>query len=230
MMNKYSIVIPTLNESKNILDLVNGISRFLNKKIKYEIIIVDDNSNDGSGLILNKISRQKKNFKFFIRKEKKDLSKSIIFGIKKTKFENLIIMDGDLQHNPKYLPILINEFQRNKLDILVATRNFKKREGLSFVRFFISKSLIFFINLFFKKQTSDPMSGFFLIKKNIFNKSKKKLYGKGYKILFDIILSSNIKKILDYQIKFKIRKKNKSKMNFIVIMHLILLIFSKLTH
>ena len=83
MMNKYSIVIPTLNESKNILDLVNGISRFLNKKIKYEIIIVDDNSNDGSGLILNKISRKKKNFKFFIRKEKKDLSKSIIFGIKK---------------------------------------------------------------------------------------------------------------------------------------------------
>ena len=230
MMNKYSIVIPTLNESKNILDLVNGISRFLNKKIKYEIIIVDDNSNDGSGLILNKISRQKKNFKFFIRKEKKDLSKSIIFGIKKTKFENLIIMDGDLQHNPKYLPILINEFQRNKLDILVATRNFKKREGLSFVRFVVSKLLIFFINLLFKKQTSDPMSGFFLIKKNIFNKSKKKLYGKGYKILFDIILSSNIKKILDYQIKFKIRKKNKSKMNFIVIMHLILLIFSKLTH
>ncbi len=230
MMNKYSIVVPTLNESKNILDLVNGISRFLNKKIKYEIIIVDDNSNDGSGLILNKISRKKKNFKFFIRKEKKDLSKSIIFGIKKTKFENLIIMDGDLQHNPKYLPILINEFQRNKLDILVATRNFKKREGLSFVRYVVSKLLIFFINLLFKKQTSDPMSGFFLIKKKFFNKSKKKLYGKGYKILLDIILSCKTKKILDYQIKFKIRKKNKSKMNFIVVMHLILLIFSKLTN
>ena len=230
MMNKYSIVVPTLNESKNILDLVNGISRFLNKKIKYEIIIVDDNSNDGSGLILNKISRKKKNFKFFIRKEKKDLSKSIIFGIKKTKFENLIIMDGDLQHNPKYLPILINEFQRNKLDILVATRNFKKREGLSFVRYVVSKLLIFFINLLFKKQTSDPMSGFFLIKKKFFNKSKRKLYGKGYKILFDIILSCKTKKILDYQIKFKIRKKNKSKMNFIVVMHLILLIFSKLTN
>ena len=229
-MNKYSIVIPIFNESENILDLVNGISRSLNKKFKYEIIMVDDNSNDGSVVILNKILRQKKNFKFFIRKEKKDLSKSVIFGIEKTKFENLIIMDGDLQHNPKYLPILINEFQRNKLDILVATRNFKKREGLSFVRFFISKSLIFFINLLFKKQTSDPMSGFFLIKKNVFNKSKKKLYGKGYKILFDIILSSNIKKILDYQIKFKIRKKNKSKMNLIVIMHLILLIFSKLTY
>ena len=229
-MNKYSIVIPILNESKNILNLVNGISRFLNKKIKYEIIIVDDNSNDGSGLILNKISRKKKNFKFFIRKEKKDLSKSIIFGIKKTKFENLIIMDGDLQHNPKYLPILINEFQRNKLDILVATRNFKKREGLSFVRYVVSKLLIFFINLLFKKQTSDPMSGFFLIKKKFFNKSKKKLYGKGYKILLDIILSCKTKKILDYQIKFKIRKKNKSKMNFIVVMHLILLIFSKLTN
>ena len=227
-MKKYSIIVPILNEGDNILNLVKGISRSLHKKIKHEIIMIDDNSNDGSEIILKKIANKRKNFNFIIRKEKKDLSKSVILGIEKTKFENLIIMDGDLQHDPKYLLALIKNFERKKLDVLVATRNFNKRQGLSILRFIMSKLLIFFINFIFKKQTSDPMSGFFLIKKKVFNKSKKKLYGKGYKILFDIITSCKIKKISDHQIKFKIRKKNKSKMNLFVLINLISLIVSKL--
>ena len=227
-MKKYSIVIPILNEGKNILNLVNDISKCLIRRIKYEIILIDDNSNDGSYDILKRISKKKKNFKFFIRKEKKDLTKSVILGINKTRFENLIIMDGDLQHDPKYLPILIKKFERKKLDILVATRNFNKRQGLSFLRFISSKSLIILINFFFEKQTSDPMSGFFLIRKKFFYKCTNKLYGRGYKILFDIITSCQTKKILDHQIKFRIRKKNKSKMNLLVLLNLILLIISKL--
>ena len=71
------------------------------------------------------------------------------------------------------------------------------------------------------------MSGFFLIKKRIFNNCKRKLYGKGFKILFDIISSCKIKKTLDYPIKFKKRINNKSKMNYRVLYHLIILLLSK---
>ena len=60
-------------------------------------------------------------------------------------------MDGDLQHDPKYLPKLIEKFETKKLNLIIAVRNFKKREGLSFIRFFTSKLLIFFINMFFGK-------------------------------------------------------------------------------
>ena len=77
-------------------------------------------------------------------------------------------MDGDLQHNPKYLPILIKKFNTEKQDVLVAVRNFKKRSGLSFFRFFMSLLLIKLINLIFEKKTSDPMSGFFVVKKKNF--------------------------------------------------------------
>ena len=81
--------------------------------------------------------------------------------------------------------------------------------------------------MFFGKKTSDPMSGFFLIKKGIINKCKTRLYGKGFKILFDIISSCKIKKVFDYPIKFKIRINNKSKMNYRVLYHLIILLLSK---
>ena len=72
------------------------------------------------------------------------------------------------------------------------------------------------------------MSGFFAIKKKIFIENKKNLYGKGFKILFDVIYSSNKKlRIEDYKIKFISRKNNKSKMGLKVLLHIILLIFQK---
>ena len=227
-MQGYSIIIPVLNEAKNIQNLVQKISKFLSK-FKYEIIIIDDHSNDGSKEILLKIKKSKKNFSFFVRKnKKKDLSQSVIYGISKSKFDNIIVMDGDLQHDPKYLPKLIKRFRTKKLNLVIAVRNFKKRRGLSKIRFFTSKLLIFLINVFFEKRTSDPMSGFFLIKKSIFNDCKKKLYGKGFKILFDIISSYKIKKILDYQIKFKTRTNSTSKMSYKIIYHLLIMLLSKI--
>ncbi len=227
-MRGYSVIIPVLNEAKNLYNLVKEISKSL-KKFKYEVIIVDDDSYDNSKKILLEIKKLKKNFHFYIRKNnKKDLSQSVIYGISKSKFNNIIVMDGDLQHDPKYLPKLIEKFETKKLNLIIAVRNFKKREGLSFTRFFTSKLLIFFINMFFGKKTSDPMSGFFLIKKSIINNCKTRLYGKGFKILFDIISSCKIKKVLDYPIKFKIRINNKSKMNYRVLYHLIILILLKM--
>ena len=137
-------------------------------------------------------------------------------------------MDGDLQHDPKYLPKLIKKFITKKLNLIIAVRNFEKRKGLSKIRFLSSKLLIFFVNLFFGKKTLDPMSGFFLIKKSIFNKCKTRLYGKGFKILFDIISSHEIKKVSDYQIEFRTRSKSTSKMSPKVIYHLIKMLLSKM--
>ncbi len=227
-MNKFSIIIPILNEKKNIHLLIKKIKESLKKK-DYEIIVIDDNSNDGSSFVLKTLKRNEKKFSFYIRKkEPKDLSKSILLGIKKSKYNNLLIMDGDLQHDPKYLPIIFKIFVKKKLDVLIAARDFSKRSGLTLIRFFLSLFLISLINLIFQKKTSDPMSGFFAIKKKIFIENEKNLYGKGFKILFDVIYGSNKKlRIEDYKIKFISRKNNKSKMSLKVLLHIILLIFQK---
>ena len=225
-MKKISIVIPTYNEKQNIALLIKKIDKYL-KNFFYEIIVIDDNSQDGTKLALKEIKSSKKNFLFYIRKkEKRDLSQSLILGIKKTKFNNIIIMDGDLQHNPKYLPKIIRVFFEKKIDLLVCVRNFKKRSGLSIIRYFASLSLIFFINIFLGRRVSDPMSGFFIFKKKIYTSNKKNIYGKGFKLLFDLIYSSTEPfKIKEYKIIFNKRKNNKSKMSLKVIFHILVAIF-----
>ena len=223
-----SIVIPVYNEKNNISLLLSKINSAINK-MKYEIIIVDDSSNDGSKKILKKLSNKFKNLKVIFRNKKiRDLSKSCRDGFEKSKSDKILVMDGDLQHNPKYLPILCKIFLKRKLDVLIAVRSFSKRSGLSFIRFFLSLLIILVINLIFKKKTSDPMSGFFVIKKKIFIENEKNLYSKGFKILFDVIYSTKKNlRIQDYKIKFISRKNNKSKMSFKILLHIILLIFQK---
>ena len=225
-IKKFSIIIPTYNEKKNISILVEKINKYL-KNHFYEIIVVDDDSNDGTKDILKKINLHNKNFSFYVRtKSKKGLSQSLIYGIKKSIFKNIIVMDGDLQHNPKYLPKIITIFFKKKINFLVCVRDFKKRYGLSLIRYIASLSLIFFVNVLLGKRVSDPMSGFFIFKKKIYISNKKNIYGKGFKLLFDLIYSSTEPfKIKEYKIIFNNRKNNKSKMSLKVIFHILVAIF-----
>ena len=225
-MNKScSIVIPILNEEKNILKLKNLIFKYF--KIKnLELIFVDDNSADKSISILKKIKNKK--IKFFIRKKKNDLTQSCFLGIKKSKYNNIIIMDGDLQHHPKYLKKLLNLYLKKNSDIVICSRSFKKRQNLNIIRFFASKILIFIINSLLGHKVNDPMSGFFIFKKKIFTKNKNKFYGKGYKILFDFLYTCKNLKIDEINIYFYKRKFNNSKMSINILMLLIISIISKI--
>ena len=84
-------------------------------------------------------------------------------------------MDGDLQHDPKYIPKLINKYNISSADIIVGCRDFfsKKNKGLDFIRTLVSIILIITINMFLGKKTSDPMAGFFFFqKKNLFKIKK----------------------------------------------------------
>tara|TARA_B100001093_G_C26833787_1_gene1017421 strand:- start:1130 stop:1834 length:705 start_codon:yes stop_codon:yes gene_type:complete len=222
-MDKFSIVIPTFNEIDNIENLVKKVSSNLKKNI-FEIIIIDDNSLDGTKKILKHIKLENKKFNYFIRKNvNRDLSKSIILGISKCKYDNIIIMDGDLQHNPKYLPNICKIFSKKNFDFLVCSRNFKKRNGLSFIRFYSSKLLILVINLLLGKKVSDPMSGFFIFKKSFYYSNKNFIYDKGFKILLNLIYSTKKKlKIYEKKIIFEKRFNNKSKMNFVVLFHILI--------
>ena len=225
----YSIIIPVLNEEKNIYKLTLKIKKYC-KNYNYEVIFVDDNSLDGSQKILQSLSKKFKNINFHIRKEKKkDLSASIILGIKKSKYNSIVVMDGDLQHDPKYLPNIFDIYNKNNPDFLICVRDFKKRRGLSILRYFASLALILVVNTLLHKKTSDPMSGFFIFKKKLFYKYRRSLFGKGFKFLFDILYQKNKNfKIIEYEITFKKRKNNSSKMSLRILLNLVFLIFKKL--
>mgnify|MGYP001157412204 CR=1 FL=1 len=229
-IDNISIVIPVLNEEKNLNNLVYQIKRVKDemKFDKFELIFVDDNSNDNTQQILINLKKKYKFLKYFFRNnKKKDLSKSCILGFKKSVYKNILVMDGDLQHPPRYIKILSKMFFEKKADIVVGSRNLykKKSPGLSYFRYICSLTIIYVINFFLDNKTSDPLSGFFMFKKDIYVKHKKKLFAGGYKILADLIYSTPKKlKIIDCEIYFDLRKSGKSKMNLIVLLRLILFI------
>ena len=224
---KFSIVIPVFNESKNLPLLINQIYKILKSK-KFELIIVDDNSNDETKYIMKKI--KKKNMKFFIRKKDRDLTKSCVFGFEKSKYKNILVMDGDLQHRPIDILKLLKVYENRKADFVIGTRKLfeKKEHNLGFLRLSASRLLILIVNFFLGRKTSDPMSGFFIFKKKIYTDNKNKLFNRGYKILMDLIYTDNKKRaIFDVGINFDTRKKGISKMNFKILIYLINMIIYK---
>ncbi len=229
-----SIVIPILNEAKNIKLLVPNIIKNNKRKIhKYEIIIVDDCSEDNINEVVSKLKKKYKKLVFIRRKNKieRDLSQSCLVGFKKAKYQNILVMDGDLQHDPRDIIKLYKLFINKKLDIVIGSRNLIKngRKGLSVTRYLASVLIIFIFNLFLGKKTTDPMTGFFIFKKKIINEVKPRLYGKGFKILADIIYSAKKSyEIKDVDINFNLRKQGGSKMNFKILLQLTFFFFSKI--
>lgn len=227
MKQSFSIVIPVLNESLNIKILTKKIF-YSFEKHNYEIIFVDDNSDDNSKYIFMELKKKYKNFRFYIRNDKKrDLSKSAIYGFEQSKYSNIIVMDGDLQHDPRYLNKMSDYYLKNKLDFLVGARDFSKFKilGISFIRYWSSKIFIFFFKSLIGNLTNDPMSGFFIFKKKIFLQKRKKLFRSGYKILADLLYSGDSNLCSkDFIIQFNHRVSGKSKMSFKVLLNVIFFI------
>ena len=226
-MDKFTIVIPVYNEAKNLRILLPKIYQEL-KNIKFELIIVDDNSNDETTKILKKFKQ--KNFRHLIRRSDRDLSKSCILGFEKARHKNIVVMDGDLQHKPGDIKKILYIFNKYNPDIVIGTRDlFKvKKHNLNFLRLFASRILILIVNLLLGHRTSDPMSGFFMFKKSLFEKSQKKMIKKGYKILLDLLYNKNQKvNVMDVNIEFDSRMKGKSKMSLKILFYLISMILNK---
>ena len=128
---------------------------------------------------------------------------------------------------PKYIEHLVKKYFLKKVDIVIGSRNLlkKRNSSLSFFRYISSIIIIYVISFFLGKKTSDPLSGFFIFRKKIYKKNKKKLYANGYKILADLIYNSDkTLKILDQDIFFDTRKSGKSKMNVIILIKLLIFI------
>lgn len=222
-MNKeLTIVVPVLNEEKNIELLTKKIIKVL-KNYKFEIIFVDDSSKDSSKKILKRLQSKYIFFRPIFRKKKPDLTKSCFEGIEKAMYQNILIMDGDLQHNPKYINKMYKKYTYQNLDLVVGARKLfqPNNQGLSEIRRIASIILIYFFSIFNIK-TKDPMSGFFIFNKKLYVENKKRFFGKGFKILADFLISSKkAPKTMDIYINFNRRYKNQSKMNnkiFLILM------------
>ncbi|MDD5265869.1 MAG: glycosyltransferase family 2 protein [Methylococcales bacterium] len=230
MLYELSIVVPTLNEVGNIELLCNKISNAL-KEINWEIIFVDDNSADGTQELLNQISSQHPHIRAIHRINRTGLSSACIEGMLASKAPIVAVMDADLQHDETLLPIMFAEFSKKPLDIVVASRfaagaelgDFSaKRELLSNMGNLLSRLVL-------KVRLTDPLSGFFMLRKEVLHKLSPRLYGKGFKILLDIFASS--KKPLNFievPLRFNTRHSGESKLDTTTALEFIGLLCHKL--
>ena len=140
-----SIILPTLNEEKNIIILLKKI-RLILYYTKYEVIFVDDGSIDNTRKIIIKLSKKYKNVKYIFRNIK-NLSTAFLAGLKISKGKYIILMDADLQHNPSNLKKILTEIIKSKQDIIIGSRFLKnsknyEKEFKSKFRLILSKFFI----------------------------------------------------------------------------------------
>jgi len=213
-----SIIIPTYNESQNIISILKSIGRNLPKNLHTEAIVVDDNSPDGTGrLVEDYLKNFKKMADYTIeiihRKAKDGLGSAILKGIQQAKGDTIVVMDCDFSHPPQIIPKLIESIKKYQYDIAVASRYIKggKIQGWSLKRKFMSK----FATLIAKKglgiDAKDPMSGFFAFKRNIIKGLN--IDAIGYKVLLEILVKTKDVNIKEIPYTFQDRKFGSSKLN-----------------
>jgi len=216
-----SIIIPTYNECENLPQLIQRITTSMSN-LNHEIIIVDDNSPDGTGQLAEQLAKQYGSIKVIHRPAKMGLATAILEGIKHAKGNIIVVMDADLQHPPELLPKLHQAILEGN-DVAIASRYVKggKIEEWSLVRKIISKGAIMLAYTLLPqtRKIKDPISGYFAFKKEILQNVD--LSPIGYKILLEIIVKAKPKKIIEIPYTFKPRTKGRSKLSKKEMLHYI---------
>ena len=213
-----SIIIPTYNESENIIQVLKSIGEHLPEDIAVEAIVVDDNSPDGTGKIVDDYINDEQNkieyaADIIHRKTKSGLSSAILDGIEHSSGEIIVVMDSDFSHPPKIIPRLIEEIKISKCDIVIASRFITGGaiEGWSIKRKLISKTAKGIAKAGLGVNESDPMSGFFAFRRKILEGIK--LDAIGYKVLLEILVKTKDIKIKEIPYTFTNRTLGSSKLD-----------------
>ena len=217
-----SIILPTYNESKNIIGIIKLIHENIPKGIHTETIVVDDNSPDGTGKIVEDyVSEIKKIAENTIdvihRKAKNGLSSAILNGIQNSKGDTIVVMDSDFSHPPQIIPKMIEVFKQSQCDLVVASRYITggNIQGWTIKRKLMSKIATIIAKKGLGVKTKDPMSGFFAFKKNIIKELN--FDALGYKILLEILVKTKDINIKEIPYTFENRKFGSSKLDSSII-------------
>ncbi|MFH0832273.1 MAG: polyprenol monophosphomannose synthase [Candidatus Aenigmatarchaeota archaeon] len=199
-----TIIVPTYNESKNLPILVKDLLKI--KAIR--ILVVDDNSPDGTGEIAEKLKKTCRRVNVLHRKNKSGLGSAILDGFKAAETDIVGVMDADLSHPPETLRRMIEKIK--DYDVVVASRYIPgggADEKWTKLRRLISKSAILLVKPIAK--IKDPMSGFFLVKKSVIDGVS--INPDSCKICLEIMVKGKYKNFIEVPFIFINRKAGKSK-------------------
>lgn len=227
-----SIVIPTYNERGNIAALVDAVRSALGE-VPWEMIIVDDDSPDQTFSEVSRLAREEPRLRCLRRVGRRGLSSAVIEGAMVANGGAIAVMDADFQHDERILRTMYDKLIGSNADIVVATR-YAEGGGIGewdAKRAKMSDFATRMAGMLVGNQTSDPMSGFFMVRRDVFSGVIYDLSQQGYKILLDIISSSPVPlKIEEVPYTFRTRQEGESKISVMVLAQFLFLIIEKLTH
>lgn len=212
---KLAVVIPTLNEAGNIPTLLNRLQNALAPaNVNYELIVVDDDSQDGTAAVVQQFADRDPRIRILVRKGEKGLAGAVLHGWKNTDATMLGVIDADLQHPPEILPELVNAVRKGN-DIAIASRYaVKDRDCVgnwNVVRRLISKAgtLVTMPLQRSSVRVKDPLSGFFVVRSAAIEGVQ--LQPEGFKILLEILVKGRINKAEEVPFEFATRHSGESK-------------------
>lgn len=213
-----SVIVPTYNEVDNMSVLIPKLVEILeSEQIPHEILVMDDNSPDGTAKEVERIAGDRENIRVVVRTRNRGLSPAVIDGYDEATGDILLVMDADMSHPPEVVPEMYRAIADRGADISVGSRHTR---GGGIENWPMSRKVISWgASMLARPLTSvtDPMSGFFAIKPDVIEGAPLK--PKGYKILLEVLVKGSYGKVEEVPITFKDREHGESKLGSGVILN-----------
>ncbi len=226
-----SVIVPTFNERENVTELVERLQRAL-QDVHWEVIFVDDDSPDGTMQVVRQLGKTDPRIRGIRRLGRRGLAGACIEGILASSAFAIAVIDADLQHDESLLPDMLAQIRRGA-DLAIGTRyasGAMAKDGFAGVRAWGSRLANSLARALLGVRLSDPMSGFFMMRREAFDNVAPHLSSQGFKVLLDIVASSKAPlKIVDVPYRFRPRHLGQSKLDSLVVIDYLGLLLAKLS-
>ncbi len=227
-----SVVVPTFNERGNVAVLFRRLEATL-AGIAWEVVFVDDNSPDGTWDVVRNLAQHDSRVRCIRRIGRRGLSGACIEGILASSAPYAAVIDADLQHDETQLPRMLSLLQSGKAELVVGSRYIEgyKSEGFDKQRAGASALATEVARQVLQVEIADPMSGFFMVRRDRFEQLAPKLSVHGFKILLDLIASAHGRlRTVEIPYTFGARQHGESKLDSMVALDFLGLVLAKLTN
>ncbi|HEX7759157.1 MAG TPA: polyprenol monophosphomannose synthase [Caulobacteraceae bacterium] len=226
---RLAIVVPTFNERENIAELFARVGAAMGAA-PWEMIVVDDDSPDGTAEAARALHRLDGRIRVLRRIGRRGLSSACIEGLLSSSAPFLAVMDADLQHDPALLPLMLRALEGGSADLVVASRYAAGGElgEWDARRAAVSRLATDFTRRISGVCLTDPMSGYFALRREVLDETVRGLSGRGFKILLDLVLTvQRPLRIQELPLKFGVRRHGRSKLNSGVVWQWLALLIRK---
>jgi dolichol-phosphate mannosyltransferase len=214
-----TVVVPCFNERDNVGPMVAALDRALAGQA-WEVVFVDDDSPDGTAAAARALAQTDPRVRCIRRVGRRGLSSAVIEGALSSSADYVAVIDGDMQHDETRLPLMMAALAGGA-DLAVGSRHVEGGDNTGLaspMRERLSNAGIRIARAVTRTNLSDPMSGFFMLRRSRFEALAARLTGQGFKILLDLVLASPVPlKIVEIPYKFRPRAAGESKLDALVL-------------